>query len=187
LSKGDRLIGAQLSSGSQQIFLATRRGQAIRFSEDEARPMGRTATGVRGIRLRRDDELISMEIVDAKSASDILAVTEKGLGKRTPVGDYRTQGRGGSGTIAIKTTGKNGPVIETLKVEADDDVMIITAGGMIVRLRTKDIRRSGRSTQGVRLIHLAEGDRVMAAAILRERDEETAEASPPEEGNGELS
>jgi DNA gyrase subunit A len=186
LSEGDRLIAAHLSTGRQQILLATRRGQSIRFAEDEARPMGRTATGVRGIRLRRDDELISMEVVDPKSAVDILAVTEKGFGKRTPLGAYRTQGRGGSGTIAMKTTGKNGPVVSTLKVEADDDVMIVSAGGMIVRLKTKDIRRSGRSTQGVRLINLAEGDRVMGAAILREKEDDTQPeaASDSSQGNG---
>jgi len=172
LTEGDRLIAAHLSTGRQQILLATRQGQSIRFAEDEARPMGRTATGVRGIRLRRDDELISMEVVDPQSTVDILAMTEKGFGKRTPLGDYRMQGRGGSGTIAIKTTGKNGPVVSTLKVETDDDVMIVSAGGMIVRLKTKDIRRSGRSTQGVRLIDLAEGDRVMGAAILREKDDD---------------
>ncbi len=178
LTEGDRLIAAHLSTGRQQILLGTRHGQSICFAEDEARPMGRTATGVRGIRLRRDDELISMEIVDPKSAVDILAVTEKGFGKRTPLGDYRTQGRGGSGTIAIKTTGKNGPVVSTLKVETDDDVMIVSAGGMIVRLKTKDIRRSGRSTQGVRLIDLAKDDRVMGAAILREKEDDTQTEAP---------
>ena len=183
LGEGDRLIGAQLSSGRQHVFLATKRGQSIRFSEDEARPMGRTASGVRGIRLHKEDELISMEIVDAEATVDILAVTEKGLGKRTPLANYRIQGRGGSGTIAMKTTGKNGPVISTMKVEADDEVMIVTAGGMIVRLKTRDIRRSGRSTQGVRLIGLAEGDRVMAAAILRETDEDAEAAA---QGNGQL-
>ncbi|MBI3622366.1 MAG: DNA gyrase subunit A [Nitrospirae bacterium] len=187
LSEGDRLIGAQLSTGRQQVFLATKQGQSIRFAEDEARPMGRTASGVRGIRLHQDDELISMEIVDDQSTFDILAVTEKGFGKRTPLTDYRIQGRGGSGTIAIKTTGKNGPVISTMKVDADDEVMIVTAGGMIVRLKTRDIRRSGRSTQGVRLIDLAEGDRVMGAAILREKDEEGQTETPPNgsQGNGQ--
>jgi DNA gyrase subunit A len=178
LTEGDRLIAAHLSTGHQQILLATRHGQSIRFAEDEARPMGRTATGVRGIRLRRDDELISMEVVDPQTAVDILAVTEKGFGKRTPLDDYRMQGRGGSGTIAIKTTGKNGPVVSTLKVETDDDVMIVSAGGMIVRLKSKDIRRSGRSTQGVRLIDLAEGDRVMGAAILREKEDEAPTDAP---------
>ncbi|MEW6325445.1 MAG: DNA gyrase subunit A [Nitrospirota bacterium] len=201
LGEGDRLVGAQLSNGRQHIFLATKRGQSIRFSEEEVRPMGRTAGGVRGIRLRPDDELIAMEIVEAEADADILAVTEKGYGKRTPLGDYRIQGRGGSGTIAIKTTDKNGPVISTMKVEADDEVMIVTAGGMIVRLKTQDIRRSGRSTQGVRLIDLAEGDRVMAAAILREKDEESLPAASlpkeqepsgeepesPAQENGELS
>ena len=140
--------------------------------------MGRTATGVRGIRLRRDDELISMEIVDPDSAFDILAVTEKGFGKRTPLGDYRTQGRGGSGTIAMKTTAKNGPVVSTLQVNADDDVMIVSAGGMIVRLKVNDIRQSGRSTQGVRLIDLSDGDRVMGAAILREKEDDPQAEAP---------
>jgi DNA gyrase subunit A len=182
LSEGDRLIAAHLSTGRQQVLLATRRGHAIRFSEEEARPMGRTATGVRGIRLRKEDELISMEIVEAESASNILAVTEKGFGKRTPFKEYRTQGRGGSGTIGIRSTAKNGPVVATLKVEADDDVMIVTAAGMIVRLKTKDIRRSGRSTQGVRLIGVGEGDRVMAAAILREKDDDPSADKPSENG-----
>ncbi|HXZ25350.1 MAG TPA: DNA gyrase subunit A [Nitrospiria bacterium] len=178
LGEGDRLIAAHLSNGRQQVFLATKRGQSIRFSEEEARPMGRTATGVRGIRLRRDDELISMEIVDPDSAFDILAVTEKGFGKRTPLGDYRTQGRGGSGTIAMKTTAKNGPVVSTLQVNADDDVMIVSAGGMIVRLKVNDIRQSGRSTQGVRLIDLSDGDRVMGAAILREKEDDAQTDAP---------
>ena len=172
LGQGDRLISAHLSHGQQQILLATQRGLAIRFAEEEVRPMGRTATGVRGMRLRRDDRVISMEIVDSKVGGDILSVTEKGFGKRTPVSDYRMQGRGGSGVIAIKCTTKNGSVVSTMKVAPDDDVMIVTAAGMIMRLKAKDIRRISRSTQGVRLIDVGREDRVVAAALLREKEDE---------------
>ena len=188
LEEGDRLIAVRLTSGSHEILLGTKMGLSIRFPEDEARAVGRVATGVWGIRLRDGDEVISMETLAANNQATILTITEKGYGKRTELSEYRTQGRGGQGIITIQTSQRNGCVVAAFQVEAEDEVMIVTTNGKIIRLRAKDIRVIGRNTQGVRLIDVEEAGRVIGVARLAEKgDREDAEGvvDLPEEGPSE--
>src|SRR5216117_771936 len=156
---GDELLSVKLTDGKQEIFMATAGGQAIRFPEADARPMGRGAHGVIGMRLQGDDTVVEMDVLRSKEGT-ILTVTEKGYAKRTAVEDYRLQGRGGSGIINLKVTDKTGPVVQVMEVAGDDQVMVITAFGKIIRTNVRDISILGRPTQGVRLIHLDEGDTV---------------------------
>ncbi|MDO8461300.1 MAG: DNA gyrase subunit A [Deltaproteobacteria bacterium] len=173
IEEGDALIDARLTEGKQDIFLGTRDGLAIRFHEDQVRSMGRSAVGVIGIRLDKKDELVGMEVI--REGAAILTVTEHGYGKRTETDEYRTQGRGGMGIITIKTTDKNGSVVGVQQVTEEDDVMLISDKGKIIRLPVKQISKIGRNTQGVRLIHLEEGEKVGAFAKLAERDEDVEE------------
>jgi DNA gyrase subunit A len=163
----DALIKAVVASGKDEILLATRDGMAIHFSEDDVRPMGRTAYGVKGIALEGDDEVVALEVV---SAGTVLTVTANGYGKRTPLEEYRIQSRGGKGLINIKTSGRNGRVVGVNFLKGDEGVMLITEKGMIIRLDTADISTIGRNTQGVRLIQLDEGDHLVGVARLAERD-----------------
>jgi DNA gyrase subunit A len=152
---------------------------AIRFSEDDVRPMGRSAYGVKGIELDPDDQVVGMQVVGG--VGTLLTVTENGYGKRTELSEYRVQARGGKGLIDIKTTPRNGRVVGVELLRADEGVMLITGKGMIIRLDTKDISTIGRNTQGVRLIQLEEGDHVVSVARLAEREEADEPAgSPPE-------
>ena len=162
LASDDTVIGAAITRGDDQIVLATREGMAIRFKETDVRPMGRTAAGVRGIRLHKNDEVVDMAVVDPTAT--LLTVCERGYGKRTSFDEYRVQSRGGSGVINIRTTGRNGRVVGVKSVRDSDELMLITEDGMIVRIGIGDIRTIGRATQGVRLVRLAEGDRVVAVA-----------------------
>lgn len=132
--------------------------------------MGRSAMGVKGIDLYEGDEVITMEIVDQRGEATLLTVTQKGYGKRTAQEEYRTQGRGGKGILTVRITPRNGDVVSVLQVGAEDEVIIVTAEGKILRLRVKDIRVSGRNTQGVKLI-ATEETRVVGVAILREKEE----------------
>jgi len=166
LDKGDELIGVGQTDGSREIFIGTRRGKAVRFPEGKARPMGRAARGVRGITLGKGDYVIGMEIVSPGDV--ILTGTERGFGKRSPVDEYRVTNRGGKGVINIKATPKNGPVVGIRRVREDDEIMLITTKGQLIRLRVKDVRTVGRATQGVRLIDLRGGDRVAALARIEE-------------------
>jgi DNA gyrase subunit A len=173
LEDGDRLIGVQITDGQREILLGTKRGIVIRFKEDEVRPMGRTAHGVRGITLEEGNEVIGMETITPDSTTSILTVTEGGFGKRTPVTEYRVQGRGGKGIISVKTTQKTGLAVGFLQVRDDDEIMIMAAKGKILRCRVNDIREIGRNTQGVRVIELeGEDDRVVGVARVAEREEE---------------
>jgi DNA gyrase subunit A len=172
----DELLSVKLTDGRQEIFMATSQGQAIRFAEGEVRPMGRSARGVIGMRLWEGDTVVEMDSLGAKEGT-ILTVTEKGYAKRTEVAEYRLQGRGGSGIINLKVTDKTGPVVRVLEVASDDQVMVITAYGKIIRTNVKAISVLGRPTQGVRLIHLEEGDTVVAVARVAESDVE-ADAGP---------
>ena len=147
LEEGDEVIGASRTSGSQEVILATRRGKSIRFPETQVRPMGRTATGVWGIRLQENDEVVGMEILSP--GATILTVTAKGYGKRTPLEDYRVQNRGGQGIITIRTSERNGDVVGVVQVVDDDQVMLITDGGQVLRCRVSGISTMGRATQGV--------------------------------------
>ncbi|MBI3989007.1 MAG: DNA gyrase subunit A, partial [candidate division NC10 bacterium] len=174
LDEGDELIAVSLTSGQDEVFLGTRGGMAIRFKEEEVRPMGRAAHGVVGISLEEGDEVVGMEVVSEGAA--ILTVTEKGYGKRTPLDQYRLQGRGGKGIINLKVTEKTGAVIGLMQVRAEDGFMIISQEGKIARLRVGEVSVFGRATQGVRLQGLDPGDRV--AAITRVvSEEEEAEAA----------
>jgi len=173
LAAGDRLIEAKLSEGKNEIIIGTRNGMACRFNEKDVRDMGRTATGVRGIRLGKGDVVIGMIVV--RNATTLMVVTEKGFGKRSEIEDYRLSRRGGKGVITVKTSDRNGKLIAIKEVNDSDELVIITTGGMVIRQAVKDLRVMGRNTQGVRLIRLNEGDDI--ADIARVIPEE-------ENGNG---
>ena len=194
LDPGDELISACLTDGTKEILLSSREGKAIRFSEEETRAIGRTARGVKGITLGKKDYLVSMDIITPGTlGAAILSVTEKGFGKRTPIEDYPLQSRGGKGVITIKTSPRNGNLVGVQQITEQDDVMLITEKGKIIRLRGEEISVIGRNTQGVKLIELEPGERVMAVTRLAEREEEPEgeqgiEESPektPEEIGGE--
>jgi len=180
LDTGDKLIGVQITDGQREILLGTRQGIVIRFKEEEVRPMGRTAHGVRGITLEDTNEVIGMETITPDSTTAILTITEGGYGKRTAVTEYRVQGRGGKGIISVKTTERNGLAVGFLQVREDDEIMMMAAKGKILRCRVDDIREIGRNTQGVRLFDLdGPDDRVAGMARLAERDE-----GPSDDGDG---
>ena len=179
LDGGDKLIGAELTDGHREILLGTRKGITIRFKEEDVRAMGRTAHGVRGITLEAGDEVIGMETITPDSTTAILTVTEGGYGKRTPVTEYRVQGRGGKGIISVKTTERNGLAVGFLQVRDEDEIMLMAAMGKVLRCKVDDIREIGRNTQGVRLLDLeGDEDRVVAVARLVERE------GAPEEAEG---
>jgi len=182
LESGDKLIGVQLTDGQREILLGTRQGLTIRFKEEEVRSMGRTAYGVKGITLEEGNEVIGMETITPDSTTSILTVTEGGYGKRTPVGEYRIQGRGGKGIISVKTTERNGPAVGFLQVRDDDQIMLMAAQGKVLRCKVDDIREIGRNTQGVRILDLdGEGDRVVGVARLAEvveREDAGSEDTP---------
>jgi len=169
LDKDDELIGCKISRGEDEIFLASQKGKAIRFSEKEVRATGRASKGVRGIRLSKDDKLISLELVE-KNAT-ILTVTEEGFGKRTEFSAYKKQSRGGKGIINIKTTKRNGNVVSVKTVNDKDELILITAQGMVVRTATSEIRTISRNTQGVKLVSLKPSDKVVAVAKVIEEEE----------------
>ena len=173
----DALIEAVLTAGSDEILLATREGMAIHFPEDDVRPMGRAAYGVKGIVLEPEDEVVALEVVSA--GGTVLTVCANGYGKRTPIEEYRLQSRGGKGIINIKTSGRNGPVVGVKFMSTAGGVMLITEKGMIIRLDTADISTIGRNTQGVRLIQLEEGDHLVSVARLAERVEGEEPAGVP--------
>ncbi len=209
LEPGDELIGAKLTDGKQMIFLASHDGQAILFRETEVRSMGRAAGGVNGMDLAKGDYVVSMEAVQPdfgiisnqfkketqnleelesdhireSLTSLMLTVAEKGYGKRTALAEYRVTSRGGKGVINLKSTDRNGPVVAAVQVREDSDVMIITHQGKVIRVHSGEIREAGRSTQGVRLLRLDEGDSIAAAAAILEEEEAagaTTTAPPPE-------
>ncbi|HSR12686.1 MAG TPA: DNA gyrase subunit A [Thermodesulfobacteriota bacterium] len=173
LDEGDQLISACLTDGTKEILLSSKEGMAIRFREDDVRIMGRGARGVKGITLGKGDDLVSLDILTPGAVGClILSVTEYGFGKKSPVEDYRLQSRGGKGIITVKTTERNGKLVGTQQVTDQDEVMLITDGGKIIRIRCGEIRLSSRNTQGVKLIDLESGERVMAVARLAEKEEE---------------
>jgi DNA gyrase subunit A len=178
LKEGDRLLGVDITDGTRDILLGTRLGIVIRFREDDVRPVGRTARGVRGIALSKENAVIGMVTITSESRSSILTVTERAFGKRTQVEEYRTQSRSGKGVISVKVTEKNGPAISFHQVWDADEVMLMSAEGMILRARMGDMREIGRNAQGVRLMHLPEDDRLVGVAKLAETDEaDTSEIS----------
>ena len=172
VEEGDSVIAVEMTDGRGEVFLGTRLGMAIRFLETDVRSMGRTAHGVRGISLRNGDEVVAMAVVEP--GGTLLTVTENGYGKRTELDEYRVQSRGGVGIINIQTTERNGRVVGIAHVRDEHELMLITQQGKILRMVTGDIRSIGRATQGVRLIEIEEGDRVVSVARLAEREEEEA-------------
>jgi DNA gyrase subunit A len=170
VEEGDAVIAVQVSEGNNEIFIGTRNGMSIRFKETDVRSMGRTAGGVRGIELRDDDEVVAMEVLEP--GGTILSVTEQGYGKRTELDEYRVQSRGGIGIINIQTSDRNGKVVGITQVHDDDELMLITQQGKILRMASNNIRSIGRSTQGVRLIDIEGEDRAVSIARLAEKDEE---------------
>jgi len=176
LREGDRLIEAKLTGGSDDIILAKRKGKAIRFNEREVRVMGRATQGVKGVTLEKDDEVVSMVVVKRKA--NLLAVTEKGYGKRTRITDFRNIRRGGKGVVCIKTGERNGDLVALKEVIEKDEVMIITKNGIIIRSPVKGIPVLGRQAKGVKMITLSEGDSVVDVALIAgEKDENDREES----------
>jgi DNA gyrase subunit A len=173
IDEGDAVIDAQLSDGASQVFLGTRDGMSIRFEERDVRPMGRTAYGVRGITLRDGDEVVAMAV--ARPGATMATVTENGYGKRTNLDEYRVQSRGGVGIINIQTSERNGRVAGMACVTDEDELMIVTQAGKVLRMAVEDMRAIGRNAQGVRLIGIEEGDRVVSVARLAEKDEDNGD------------
>jgi len=175
----DRLVGVKLTDGKREIIMGTKQGMSIRFPEQDVRPMGRAATGVKGISIGDDDAVISMDVVNEDDS--VLIVTSKGFGKRTPMNDYRIQSRGGKGIKTLNITPKNGPVVGLNVVKEDEDLMIITTQGTIIRMSMDGINLMGRNTQGVRLINIKEDDEV--ATVSRVEKNEDSDELTEEEGD----
>ncbi|MEZ4271784.1 MAG: DNA gyrase C-terminal beta-propeller domain-containing protein [Myxococcota bacterium] len=176
IDEGDRLINVRLTDGSKEIFMATRQGMAIRFPEENARPMGRNARGVRAIKLKKEgDAVVGMVILD-EAIPAILTITDRGYGKRTSIDEYRLQSRGGSGIINNKVTERTGEVASIAGISDEDDVMVVTDGGMMIRMLAKQISLLGRATQGVRVITVNDGENVASAARIAEKEDEDEEA-----------
>jgi len=168
LDEGDELLSVRPTDGRKDLIIGTKNGYAIRFNEEEVRAMGRTARGVIGIRLREGDEIVSAEVAEEKTS--LLTVTERGLGKRTSVEDYPVHGRGGMGVISIKVTDKGGPAVGLLQVRDEDEVVLITNSGKIIRTKAQDIALLGRNTQGVKLMDVEPEDRVVSIGRVAEKD-----------------
>ena len=190
VAEGDAIIGAGFTDGSRHLLMASAAGMAIRFGEDQLRPMGRTARGVKGMNLRGDDQVVSLLVLQPDTENALLTLCEKGYGKRTPAAEYRAQSRAGLGLITIKVTGRNGPVVAMLSVGPEDQIMVITDGGKVIRTPVSGISELGRNTQGVRIIRLQDGESVVALErIVADEDadqgeEQTADSTDvlPEEG-----
>jgi DNA gyrase subunit A len=177
VDEGDRLLDVRVTDGDKTILLATAKGFSIRFSEKDTRALSRATRGVRGISLRKGDKVVSMETLDPE-AGEVLSVAEKGIGKRTPVDQYRLQKRGGKGIINLKVSEKTGEVIGAKQVRAEDGLMLITQEGKIIRIAVDGVRVSARSTQGVKLIDLEGEDRLVSIARLSEREDEVVGEEP---------
>ena len=172
IDEDDSLISARLTDGSMDIVLASQSGKSIRFPEKDARAMGRTARGVRGMMIGKDDMIIGMEVVSDATAATLVSITENGYGKRTDLGEYRVQSRGGKGIITIKTGGRNGQVIDVKLVDNDSDLMFITDRGKVLRTPVGKLSVIGRNTMGVRLMVLEPEERIVAVAKLAEKEED---------------
>jgi DNA gyrase subunit A len=180
IETGDELIDVQVTDGSNDLVLATQHGMSIRFHEKDVRDMGRTATGVKGIELDKKDRVIDMVVV--RRPCTLLVVTEKGMGKRSELDEYRVQHRGGRGIITLKRSAKTGDIVALKEVLPDDELMMITKKGIMIRVPVEGIRVSGRNTQGVKVMNLTAGDLVVdVARVVKEDEEESSEG----EGEGE--
>jgi len=175
LEDGDQLMTARRTDGSREMMIATKLGMAIRFSEEEVRPMGRGAAGVRGIEVEDDDQVIAADVV--QEGAQILTITQRGFGKRTPLEEYRLQGRAGKGIIDIKTAGRNGTVVGMLQVRSGDDILLVTTKGKVIRIHADEVSSQGRNTMGVRIIDLDADDRVGSIARVEAESPAPAEAT----------
>ena len=176
IEEGDAVIAVELSDGKEQIFIGTATGWRSASTRPTSAPMGRGAYGVRGITLREGDEVVAMEVV--REGGTVLTVAQNGYGKRTELEEYRLQSRGGVGIINIQTSDRNGKVVGVAYVHDDDELMLISQQGMILRMKAGDIRTIGRATQGVRLIEMEEGDNVVSVAKLAEKEDDESERRP---------
>ncbi|HFE46982.1 MAG TPA: DNA gyrase subunit A, partial [Nannocystis exedens] len=178
IEESDQLIDARLTDGKQQILLTSAGGMAIRFDENDVRPMGRTARGVRGLKLGAGDALVSMTVLYPESDGWLLTMCANGFGKRTPASEYRSQNRAGKGLITIKVTERNGPVVATLLVRDEDQIMVVTSGGKVIRTPVAGVSQMSRNTQGVRVIRTTKNERVVAIERLIDPDDaDTGEAN----------
>jgi len=178
LDEGDELIASKIVRAGHHVLITTADGYAIRFDQSEVRPMGRTAVGVRGVTLREGDSVVSMEIVPEDA--QILTVSENGYGKRTPVTEYPTQGRGGKGVITMKTTDRNGKVAAAIQVQESDQVMVLTDGGTLIRVKARDVSEYSRNTQGVRILTVDGEEHVVSVSRVADDDEEIRGDAPRE-------
>jgi DNA gyrase subunit A len=195
-------VGAAITDGKHDVMLFSDAGKAVRFDENDVRPMGRTARGVRGMNLGEGHQVIAMLVAPAEAAegaqtavvdengvdipSSVLTATENGYGKRTPIAEYTRHGRGTKGMIAIQTTERNGKVVAAALVSPEDQIMLITTGGVLVRTRVSEIREMGRSTQGVTLINVDEGTRLSGLQRIAESDSDEDDADDVEEGDASV-
>jgi DNA gyrase subunit A len=184
LDEGDYLVGCVLTDGNYDVMLFSSEGKAVRFPEGEVRPMGRQATGVRGMRLDESQRVVCMLAAkyeeNAHSPKSVLTATAHGFGKRTPIAEYPRHGRGGQGVIAIQTSERNGALVGAVLVDGHEEVMLISTGGVLIRTAVAQIREQGRSTQGVTLIALGEGERLAGLERIEERDVDNGNGN----GNG---
>jgi DNA gyrase subunit A len=169
LMPNDELISARITDGTHNVFIGSFHGKSIRFHESDVRPSGRIAMGVRGMRLGSGDRIVAMEVLS--HGQTLFAVTQNGYGKRTSIDEYPVQRRGGKGVISIKTTQRNGPVVSILLVEEDNDLMLMTNNGKIIRMPFKGISVISRNTQGVKVMGMDVGERVVGAARLAEKED----------------
>ena len=183
IDEGDELLSAKISNGKSDVFLCSREGMSIRFSEEDVRPMGRTARGVIGMSLDEGDRVVSMEVLAPGNEGnhEVLIVSENGYGKRTPVSDFRHIGRGGKGVIVMKSTDKNGPVMGARQVTPKDDVMLVSDKGQMIRTNVAGISEQGRAAQGVRLMTVSPGEKLVSFELLAES---SAHAVAPGEAGG---
>jgi len=178
LEEGDALVDVALTDGARDVMLFASNGKAVRFDESEVRPMGRNATGVRGIRLAEGESVVSLIVVDGEG--DILTASERGYGKRTPLAEYPKKGRGTQGVIAIQTSERNGRLVGAVQLSEQHEVLLISDAGTLVRTRAAEISQVGRNTQGVTLIRLAEGESLQAVERVDASLDEDDEATAPE-------
>jgi DNA gyrase subunit A len=184
LREGDELISVRLTDGTKHMIIGTKKGMLIHFPETDVRSMGRTATGVKGITLDSDDEVVGMEVLE--ESNDVLIVTKNGYGKRTPASEYRIQGRGGKGIKTCQVTEKNGPLVSMRAVTGDEDLMLITTGGVLIRMDVAGISKMGRSTQGVKLISMKESDNEFVATVAKVEKEEESQEDDSNDVEGNL-
>jgi DNA gyrase subunit A len=182
IEKGDELIDVQVTSGTNDIVIATKHGLSVRFHESDVREMGRDTTGVRGFDLRARDQVVGMVVI--KRDATLLVVTEKGLGKCSDIDDYRVQKRGGKGIMTLNRTEKTGDVVGLMEVLPEDEIMLITRGGIVIRSSVDQVRVTGRKAQGVRLVSLDDGDIVTAVARVVSEDKGEGEGEEADEPLG---